>query len=166
MRVISARIYASLRSVVLLRVFAFEEKFSDMPCMNKVYKDKIGGGLLVSSQGRRAAVVSRKNRLSTADKARVNRGFCFSIGLHRISFFRASEYVGGQTVVFDAPEGKRGGCFLGEPTRRRRPVLPGSAPRPRPAALPCDGPPRPARGMSGFWTRQVTFIFMPLIRCS
>ena len=55
--------------------------------------------------------------------------------------------------MFDALEGTRVGCLLGEPIRRR-PVLPGSAP-PRPAVPPCAAPSRPVRGMSGFWIRQI-----------
>ena len=59
------------------------EEFPDMPCMKRVYKDNLGVGTLVSNQERRALVVSRI-------KTRVNRGLCSSIGLHRISFVRAS----------------------------------------------------------------------------
>ena len=108
-----------------------------------------GVGSLVRSQERRAAVVPRINRLSTARQPPVNRLSCSSIGLHRISFVRAS---GGsfKTVVYDAPGGTRDGFLLGEPTRLR-PVLPHRCP----AAPPCAAPPRPARGMSGFWIRQV-----------
>ena len=73
-----------------------------------------------------------------ADKLRVNRGLCSSIGLHWISFVRVSE-ESFRTVVFDALGGKRVGCSLGEPTRRR-PVLPGPV---RPAAPPCAAPPQP-----------------------
>ena len=69
------------------------------------------------------------------------------MGLHRISLVRASGETFG-TCVFDALEGTRGGCVLGEPIRRR-PVLPG------PATPPCAAPTRAARGMSGFWIRQV-----------
>ena len=54
-------------------------------------------------------------------------------------------------IVFDGLGGKRDGCFLGEPTCRR-PVLLRPAPH---CHLPCTGPPRPARGMSGFWIRQI-----------
>ena len=45
---------------------------------------------LVSNQERRALVFPRINRGSTVDKLRVNRSLCFSIGLHRNSFVRAS----------------------------------------------------------------------------
>ena len=48
--------------------------------------------------------------------------------------------------------------------------VPSCPARPRPAALPCAAPTRPARGMSGFWTRQIrhrtnrwsTAVFVPL----
>ena len=89
------------------------------------------------------------NRGSTAGQPRVNRGFCSSIGLHRISPVRAP---GGsfRRRVFDALEGTREACLLA-----RRTVLLASSPaRPHPATPPC-APTRPARGMSGFRTRQV-----------
>ena len=112
--------------------------------MKSFYRDKyVGVGTLVSSQERRAAAVPR-----------LNQTFCSSTDLHRISFVHASEETF-RTVVFDALEGKRVGRLLGEPTRRR-PVLPRPVP-PRPAPL-CAAPPRPARGMSGFWVRQVVFV--------
>ena len=60
----------------------------------------------------------------------------------RNSFVRASE-ESLRTVVYDALEalgGKRDGCRLGEPTRRR-PVLPGPAPPRRPAVR-CPAPTR------------------------
>ena len=95
-----------------------------------------------------------KSGRRSADKRLVNRSstaVVFPIGLHRILFVRAS----GETfkTIFFALEGKREGCFLGEPTRRRS-VLPRPAP-PRPATPPCAASPRPARCMSGFWTGQV-----------
>ena len=55
------------------------------------------------------------------------------------------------TVVFGTLVDTRDGCLLGEPNRRR-PFRPGPAWR-RCRAVPC-----PARGMSGFWTRQVLFV--------
>ena len=68
----------------------------------------------------------KKSGRRPADKPLVNRGFCSSIDLHRISYVRASDQSF-RTVVPDAL-GKRGvGCPLGEPTRRR-PVLPGPVP--------------------------------------
>ena len=64
----------------------------------------------------------------------VNRGFCSSIGLHRISLVRAS----GETFrrrVFDALEGTREACPLGEQFCWH-PVLPDPAPPPRRAPRP------------------------------
>ena len=119
-----------------------------MPCMKRVHRDKEGDGSLVRNQKRIAAVVPRINRLSTAYQPLVNRLSCSSIGLHRVSFVRAFE-ESFKTVVFDAAVATQDGCFLGEPTRRR-PV-----PHRCPAAPPCAAPPRPARGMSGFWIRKV-----------
>ena len=53
-----------------------------------------------------------------------------------------------------------GQALLGEPTRR---LLP---PRPAPllsAAPPCAAPPRPARGMSGFWIRKIIAVVVVLV---
>ena len=72
------------------------------------------------------------------------------VGLHKILVVRSSE-ESFRTVVPDALEGKRVGCFLGEPTCRH-PTLPCP---PCPAALPCAALPRLARGIPGFWIRQV-----------
>ena len=66
----------------------------------------MGASTLVSSQERRAAVVPRINRLSTADNPRVNRWLCSPIGLHRISVVRASEETS-TTFAFDSPERQR-----------------------------------------------------------
>ena len=78
----------------------------------------------------------------------LNRGFCSSIVLHRISLVCAS----GETFrrrVFDAFGECEEGLFP------RRTVLWANGPaRLRPATPPC-APTRPACGMSGFWTRQV-----------
>ena len=88
---------------------------------------QIGVGPLVSSQERRAAVVPRINRSSTGYRVppSVYMGFRLFVLPKRRS---------GQ--LSSMPGGKRDGCLLGEPTRRR-PVLPGPAPPPRRA------PPRP-----------------------
>ena len=62
--------------------------------MKRVYRDKKGDSPLVSSQKRRAGVVPRLHRLSTAGEAQVKRGSnadFSSIGLHRISLVHASE---------------------------------------------------------------------------
>ena len=101
-----------------------------MPCMKRVYKDKQA---LVHWSAARTNSASRPG-----DKPVVNRGFCSSNGLHRISLVRASEELF-RTVVFDALEGTRDGCVLREQTRRR-PILPGP---PRPAAPPCAARPDP-----------------------
>ena len=82
-----------------------------------------GDGTLVSSKERIVAVFPQVNRGSTAR--------CAPVGLSRIFFVRASEGAF-RTTVFDALRGKRGGCVLGGPTRRR-PLLPGPAPPRRPA---------------------------------
>ena len=107
----------------------------------KNLRRQIGDGSLVSSEERKAAVVLRINRVSTADKPRINsgsRGFVPpSIYIIFRSFFRRDI----QTVVFDAQEGKRDGCPLVEPTRRR-PVLPGPAP-PRRLVVCRPAPARP-----------------------
>ena len=73
---------------------------------------------------------------------RVNRGFCSSVGFEYeldCSRFRR----GVQEICFRYLVGTRDKCFLGKPNRRR-PFRPGHALLPR-----------TARGMSGFWTRQV-----------
>ena len=107
------------------------------------------GHWLRSSQKRKAAVVLRINRLSTADKPVVNRGFV-----------RPSVYIG--FSLFVQPK-RRSGQLPSMPWRARgtvvfcanRPVGVPSCPAPaRPAAPPCAAPPRPAHGVSGFWTRQ------------
>ena len=74
-----------------------------------------------------------------ADKPWVNRGFCSSIGLHRVGFVRASRDTP-RRVIFDRLGGARDGCLLGEPTRRR-PVLPVPAPLRRPAVRRPPDPP-------------------------
>ena len=50
--------------------------------------------------------------------SRVQRGFCSSTDLHSISLVRAPEETF-RTGVFDALEGTRDGCLLGEPICRR-----------------------------------------------
>ena len=105
-------------------------------------------GPLASSQERRAAVVPRINRLSTACQPVFNRTVCSPIGLHCISFVRASGETF-TTVVFDALEaleGKMNGCIMGTPSCRR-PVLNRPAPPPR-RAPPSPDPPVVC---PGFW---------------
>ena len=102
---------------------------------------------------RRAAVVSRINRSSTARQPVVNRTFCSPIGLNGNSFVRASEGLF-KTFVFDALEalgGKEDSWLFPGQT-----VPFASCPAaPRPANPPCTAPPRLARGMSGFGIRQL-----------
>ena len=107
--------------------------------MKRVYKDK-----------RRRSTGHQPGRKSVsrlADEPVVNRGFCFSIALKRVSLVRAS----GKTFrrrVFDALEGAREACLPGEQL-----LLASNPARPRPAIPPCALT-RPARVMSVFWTRQ------------
>ena len=75
----------------------------------------------------------------------VNRSLCSSIGLRRISLVGSSG-ESFRRCTSDALEGTGDACFLGE-LFCRRPVLLDPPP-------PC-APTRPARGMSGFWTRHV-----------
>ena len=104
---------------------------------------QLGVGTLVSSQVRRAAVVPRKNRLSTR------------------RFVPPAVYIGFRLLML--PRGRLGQLSSMLLRARgtvvpcaKRPVGVPSYPAPsRPAAPPCAAPPRPARGMSGFWTRQV-----------
>ena len=93
-----------------------------------------GVGPLVSSQEHRALLVPQLNRLSTGCQPIVNRSLGSSIGLRRILLARAS----GETFrrrVFDALEGARDTCPLGE-LFCRRPALPGPTPLPRRAPRP------------------------------
>ena len=103
---------------------------------------------------RQTSVHWSSSRGYTGHQPRINRPLCSSIGLHGISFVRASEETF-RTVVLDAMGRKRDGCILGDRTHRH-PALPCPAP---PAAPPCAAPSRPARGMSGFWVRQIMFFF-------
>ena len=123
-----------------------------MPCMKRVYRNKKKHRSTGRQPGRKSASrlgdKPRINRGWTGYWPRVNRGFCSSIGLHRISL----DFAYGKTFrrrVFDALEGSGDPCLLGKQFCWY-PVLPD----PRPATPPC-APTRPARGMSGFWTRQV-----------
>ena len=95
---------------------------------------------MVSSQKRRATVLLR----TTADKHVVSRGFCSSVGLHKIFVlpstmpWRFWGAIGSVLPFADRPVGV--------------PPCPATL---CPAALPCAAPPRPARGMPGFWIRPV-----------
>ena len=70
-------------------------------------------------------------------------------GLHRISFVRASEYTS-RTIVFGALR-EVGGYLVGARSASSR----ASRPAPPRFAPPCVALLRPARGMSGFWIRQL-----------
>ena len=69
-----------------------------------------------------AHMYTHTSRGQTACPTRVQRGFCSSIGLHRISLVRASEETF-RTGVFNAFEVSRNGCLLGEHVRQTAPVL-------------------------------------------
>ena len=83
----------------------------------------------------------------------VNRTFCSSSGLHRISFVRVCEETF-RTVVYSAPEGQRD-CRLSRRPKCRHLVLPSVAPPRRPL---CVVPVRPARCVFGFGIRQLIII--------
>ena len=104
-----------------------------MPCMKKVFKNK-----LATATGQQPGTKSSRR---PRGKPLVKRGFCSSIGLHRIPLVRSFE-KSFRKVVFDALKGTGDSCFVGEPIRQR-PVLPDPAP-------PCAAPLRPACGMSKF----------------
>ena len=124
--------------------FVSPSVFRDMPGIKKVYKDKKGVVPLVGSQKERALLVPLIYRSQIADGPIVNRGFCSSVGLHRISLVRAFRKTF-KRRFFDALEiAKYVGLFL-----RDTVLLANSPARPRPAAPPCV-PTRPARGMSEF----------------
>ena len=106
-----------------------------------------GVGTLVSSQERRAAVVPVISRLSTACQPRALFPHRFTLGF-LCSCFRGNV----QDNCLRCPGGQEGRLC---PPTRRRPVLSGPAPPCRPAAQLCAAPNRSARGMSGFWIRQV-----------
>ena len=85
-------------------------------------------GPLVSSQDERALLVPLINLVYTADKPVVNRGFCFSVGLHKISLVCASGGTFGRRI-FDALQNTREACPLGEQFSWH-PVLPDAARHP------------------------------------
>ena len=90
--------------------------------MKRVYKDNYASVHLSAAR--------TKSARGTGDKPLVNRMFGPPLGLHRILFGRASG-ESSTTVVFDASEGKRKGCLLGEPScRRSRPPRPACPRRP------------------------------------
>ena len=93
-----------------------------------------------------------KSSRRPADKPVVNRGFCSSIGLHRISFVLASEETFGTVSSMLRKARGKVVSWANRPVGVGVPFYP--AP-PRTAAPPSAAPPRPARGMSGVWTRQL-----------
>ena len=95
----------------------------------------------------------------TSYKPVVNRGYCSPISLHTVSFVHASEEQF-KTIC----------SMLWSPWKARervvswtnRPVGVPSCPTPlRPAVSPCCAPPRPARRMSWFKTRQANRLSNP-----
>ena len=93
--------------------------------------------------GRRLANKPRIDRLLTADKPVVNRGFCFSIGFYRISFVRASEESSSCLRFFEKQESRLFPGRTNPPASRSAP--PRTAPhRPAPprTAPPCPVPSR------------------------
>ena len=116
------------------------EKCPYMPCMRRVYRDKasVHWSAARKKSASRPGDKPRMNRLSTAD-------FVPAFGLPRVSLVRTSGETFGR-LVFDALEGPRDACPLGDQFCWHHPVLPDPAWPPRRA------PPRPARGMFGFWT--------------
>ena len=95
--------------------------------------DKVFQRQMVSSQERRAAVTPRLNRGSTARCVPPSVYLGFRLVVITKNF---------KTIVFDALEGKKAGCLLGGPTRRR-PDLRCRAPPCR-TAVRRPAPPRPA----------------------
>ena len=107
----------------------------------KGLQKQIGVGPSASSSEQRAFFVPRINRGSMV----VNR-FLSSIGLHRLSFARASE-GSSRRVVYDSLESKKDHFFLAN--------RPASAP-PR-LIPPCPTPSLTACCMSGFWIIQFCY---------
>ena len=120
----------------------------------KGLQKQIGVGTLVSSQERRALFVLLINHGSAADKPVVNRwstaGFVPPSVLNTNEIVRASEET--FRTVFSIRWGARGWVVSWPDRPNGVPSFP--AP-PRPAPPPCAAPTRPARGVSGFWIRQV-----------
>ena len=119
--------------------------FPDMPCMKRVYKEK--KATVHRSTARNKERFSSPG--STAVQTRFNRGFCYPIGLHRISLVRAAGDT--RRRVFDALEGARDACFLGKQFCWH-PVLPDPAPPPRRALRPDAPVVCPGFGFDKLWT--------------
>ena len=74
----------------------------------------------------------------------------YVVGIHNVA---CSCFWGVVEAMFFRCFGWYGGGFCS----RRTVLLAASLARPRPVSSPCAAT-RPARGMSGFWTRQVFFL--------
>ena len=99
--------------------------FPDMPCMIRVYRNK-----KASVHWSAARNTERfPSRWQTGYQAVVNRSLCSSIGLNGISLVRSSG-ESFRKCFFDALDGTRDICLLGE-MFCRRPVLLCPAPPPR-----------------------------------
>ena len=118
-----------------------QKNLPEMPCMEKVYKLK-----MASSQGRRAAAVPI-----------VNRSFC---SLIRFTWDFVCSCLR-RRVQDGCPRcpGEKGGRLspgCSNPPPRHPALLRPARPCPAAPAPPlCAAPPRIARGISGFWNRQV-----------
>ena len=118
-----------------------------------------GDGPWVSSQKRRAAFSTRINHGYTGCQARTLFLHRFT---YRISFVRASEETFRTFGLFSMPwrSWRAQGTVV---PRANRPVGVPSCPAPLcPAALAYAAAFRPARGMPGFWIRQVKTSWIPL----
>ena len=139
----------------------------DMPCMKKVHRVKYMRRSIGQQPGTKSGRLPedklRINRGSTAFKLRVNRSLCSTIGLHWISFVRASEGSLRTAICFTQQ-------ILWRAKRKvdpwaNRPVGVPFCPAPlRPVASLCAAPPRPARGISGFRILQSVLLLLPRIR--
>ena len=115
-------------------------------------------GPLGSSQEQRGLLVLVINPLSTADRPLVKRSLCSPISLNRVSLARASGEMF-RRRVFDALEGTRDACLLGE-LFCRRPVLPDPASPPR-HALPRPDPPAICPGFRFDMSKYNMFVLQP-----
>ena len=116
----------------------FLRRFPGYALHEKGLQTHIGVSTLVSSQEQRALLVPRLNRLSTAGQPRVNRTFCSSAGLHRISFFVLAKKRPGQLLM--VPWGAIEGRLASEATKMSAPCSAQLRPA-RPSALRRADPP-------------------------
>ena len=121
--------------------------FPDMPCMKKVCTEIVTHRYIGQQPG-------TKSDRRPADKPRINRS-------STAGFVLPSVYTGSPLFVLVK---KRPSGFSSTVWRVRGRVVswanqsvgvPSCPSPPRPAVPPCAAPSRPARGMSGFWNRQV-----------